>query len=421
MKVVMSKSIWYISKYFSPKTNDSAGGRDWFLTNELGKLGYDITVIASDSNTIFDVPLLESPVVKDQRGHIVIYWLKTFKYTIPKSVKRIISWFHFEWVVFKLPKNELKRPDAVIVSSLSLLSIINGYLLRRKYGCKLIFEVRDIWPLTIVEEGGFSRYNPFVMLLAALERFAYKTADEIVGTMPNLGEHVHNVLGFNKPTHCVPMGFDPDVLSIQKSVDEDLIEKFFHKGKFHVVYAGTVGITNALDTFFSAAEKLVNHTDIQFIILGDGALKSEYMSRYSRCNNISFMPKIPRLMVQSVLCHADVLYLAAFNSKVWDYGQSLNKLIDYMIAARPIIASYSGFQSMVNESEAGFFVPSEDSQAVVEKILSLKDMSKETMNEMGMRGREWILQNRNYKKLAFHYSNIIFKDPEYKDSEYDIK
>ncbi len=412
----MSKNIWYISKYFSAKTSCSAGGRDWFLTNELSKLGYDVTVIASDSNTVSDVPRLESPVVKDQREHIAIYWLKTFKYTTPKSMKRIISWFHFEWVVFKLPKKELKQPDAIIVSSLSLLSIINGCLLRRKYGCKLIFEVRDIWPLTIVEEGGFSSYNPLVMLLAALERFAYKTADQIVGTMPNLGAHVHNVLGFSKPTHCVPMGFDPDVLSMQKIVDEDLINNFFRKEKFHVVYAGTVGITNALDTFFSAAEKLANHSDIQFIILGDGALKSDYMRRYSHCDNIIFIPKVPRLMVQSVLCHADVLYLSAFNSKVWDYGQSLNKLIDYMIAARPIIASYSGYQSMVNESEAGFFVPAEDTQAVVEKILSLKDMSEEARNEMGMRGREWILRNRNYNKLAIHYSNIIFKE-----SGYDVE
>ncbi len=406
----MRKNIWYISKYYSPQTKNSAGGRDWFLTNELGKLGYDVTVIASDSNSVYDVAVRTLPVEKDQRENLVIYWLKTYKYEIPKSIKRVISWFHFEWLVFKLPKKQISRPDAVIVSSLSLMSIINGYLLRRKYKCKLVLEVRDIWPLTIIEEGGFSPSNPFVMLLAKLEHFAYKTADEIVGTMPNLGEHVHHVLGYAKQTHCVPMGFDPAVLSVQRDIDENELYKFFHKGKFHIVYAGTVGITNALDTLFSTAEKLIEHNDIQFIIIGDGALRTEYMSRYAHCKNISFMPKIPRLMVQSVLRHADVLYLSAFNSKVWDYGQSLNKLIDYMIAARPIIASYSGYQSMVNEAESGFFVPAENTQAVVDKILFLKNMSQEARNEMGLRGREWILNNRNYKQLAQHYADIIFND-----------
>ncbi|AYL76138.1 glycosyltransferase, group 1 family protein [Citrobacter freundii] len=409
MKVFMSKSIWYISKYFSAKTKNSAGGRDWFLMNALGKLGFDVTVIASDSNTASEVPVISSAVQKDQRDNLVIYWLKTYKYTIPKSAKRVLSWFHFEWLLFKLNKKDLHRPDVVIASSLSLFSIVNGCLLRRKYGCKLVLEVRDIWPLTIVEEGGFNPKHPFVMLLARLERFAYKTADVIVGTMPNLGEHVHNILGFQKPTYCVPMGFDPNVLSIQENVDEEIVKKYFKDGKFHVVYAGTIGITNALDTIFEAAEKLVDNEHIHFVILGEGALKSKYMRRYAHCNNISFMPKVSRLMVQSVLKNADALYLSAFDSKVWQYGQSLNKIIDYMVAARPIIASYSGYQSMINEAESGFFVPSENVNAVVEKILLLKDMSKQDRNAMGERGLEWILHNRNYDKLARYYADIIFQ------------
>lgn len=408
----MSKNIWYISKYFSAKTDNSAGGRDWFLTNELGKLGFDVTVIASDSNTIFEVPVLDfsSSVLKDQRDNLIIYWLKTFKYSIPKSIKRVISWIHFEWVVFKLSKRKLPRPDVVIVSSLSLLSIINGYLLKRKYRCKLVFEVRDIWPLTIIEEGGFSPRNPLVILLAKVEQFAYRTSDIIVGTMPNLEEHVYNILGYHKPTYCIPMGFDPETLSIQDNVDEELVSSYFHHDHFYVVYAGTIGITNALDTFFSTAEKLVNHSDIHFIILGDGALKKEYMNRYSHCQNISFLPKVPRLMVQSVLRHADILYLSTFNSKVWNYGQSLNKLIDYMVSARPIIASYSGYQSMINESGCGFFVPAEDTSAVVDKILLLKNMPKEERVKMGEKGRKWIIENRNYKNLARLYADIIFEN-----------
>ncbi|MCX9049437.1 glycosyltransferase family 4 protein, partial [Citrobacter portucalensis] len=328
--------------------------------------------------------------------------------SIPKSIRRIISWFHFEWVVFKLSKKNIPRPDAVIVSSLSLLSIINGYILRRKYRCKLIFEVRDIWPLTIIEEGGFSPRNPLVMLLGKIERFAYKTSDVVVGTMPNLGEHVDNILGYHKTTYCIPMGFDPSVLSMQENIDESLVSQYFKSDKFYVVYAGTIGITNALDTFFITAQKLVEHSDIHFIILGDGALKKEYMRRYSHCQNISFMPKVPRLMVQSVLRHADVLYLSTFNSKVWDYGQSLNKLIDYMVAARPIIASYNGYQSMVNESGAGFFVPAEDANAVMDKIIFLKKMPKKERDKMGENGRKWILENRNYNKLARLYADIIF-------------
>ena len=78
-------------------------------------------------------------------------------------MRRILSWLDFEWQLLGLPKEKLQTPDVVIVSSLSLLTILNGLLWKVRYKCRLIFEVRDIWPLTVTEEGGFTSWNPFVL------------------------------------------------------------------------------------------------------------------------------------------------------------------------------------------------------------------------------------------------------------------
>ena len=40
------------------------------------------------------------------------------------------------------------------------------------------------------EEGGFSRYNPAILLISWLEKLGYMRSDGIIGTMPNLAEHV---------------------------------------------------------------------------------------------------------------------------------------------------------------------------------------------------------------------------------------
>ena len=70
--------------------------------------------------------------------------------------------------------------------------------------------------------------------------------------------------------------------------------------------------------------------------------------------NISFAPKVKKAQVQSVLRHCDVLYFSVEDSKVWRYGQSLNKLIDYMHARKArLSASYSGYPSMLNEAQCG--------------------------------------------------------------------
>ncbi|MCZ4323461.1 glycosyltransferase family 4 protein [Pseudomonas anguilliseptica] len=404
----MNKTIWYVTKYFSPKTANSPGGRGWFLVDEMQRAGYQVLVISSDSNNLVDLPVLQARVTLQEAGGVKIVWLKTMKYSVAKSLRRILSWFHFEWNLFWLDKSQLPRPDVVIISSLSLLTIINGLLIRFKYKSRLVFEVRDIWPLTIVEEGGFSSGNLFVRGLAWLERLAYRKSDAIVGTMPNLAAHVHNEIGCERPVFCVPMGVSQDHLSDVVDLPVDYVERYLSSSKFKVVHAGTIGITNALDVFFAAAQAMRKQAGIEFIIVGDGALRQRYQSLYGDLPNLVFAPKVPRNMVQSVLEKGDLLYFSVHDSKVWDYGQSLNKVIDYMLAAKPVVASYNGYPSMINEAGCGKFVPANDVSLLVAAILEMSSHNHAVREQMGLRGREWLLKNRNYSKLASEYLAILF-------------
>lgn len=404
----MKKTIWYVTKYFSPKTSTSPGGRGWFLMDEMQRAGNHVVVVSSDSNNLVDIPVLRGKVTVLDSNGVKIVWLKTMKYSVAKSLRRILSWFHFEWNLFWLDKSKLERPDVVIISSLSLFTIINGLLLRLKYKCLLVFEVRDIWPLTIVEEGGFSDKNMLIKGLLWLERLAYRKADIIVGTMPNLAAHVRAVLGHDRPVYCIPMGVSQEHISDVVELSTEYAERYLSNDKFKVVHAGTIGITNALDVLFAAAEAMQEHSDIEFVIVGDGALKQSYVNQYGSLPNLVFAPKVPRNMVQAVLAKGDLLYFSVHDSKVWDYGQSLNKVIDYMLAAKPIVASYNGYPSMINESGCGVFVPANDVGAVVSAVLDMKSRSEEERLLMGARGREWLLKNRNYSKLCSDYLSILF-------------
>ncbi|UHG99703.1 glycosyltransferase family 4 protein [Pseudomonas sp. 7-41] len=405
----MNKTFWYITKYFSPKTASSPGGRGWFLVEEMQKAGCEAVVITSDSNNLVDVPELSRRVTTQEVSGVKIVWLKTLKYSVAKSSRRILSWLHFEWNILLLDKKRLPRPDVIVVSSLSLFTILNGLLLRRKYKCRLVFEVRDIWPLTIIEEGGFSKDNIFVRGLSFLEKMAYKKSDAIIGTMPNLAEHVKNEIGHERPVFCIPMGVSEDHLSQTKTLTDDYQSTFFSVPKFRIVHAGTIGITNALEPFFEAAEALKDHGDIEFVMVGDGALKEQFQKTYGHLSNLVFAPKVSRDRVQAVLVNADILYFSVYPSKVWDYGQSLNKVIDYMLAGKPVVASYSGYPSMINEADCGVYVPAGDVESLVTCILEMKSRTPIEREEMGMRGRQWLLDRRNYPKLAKDYMDVIFE------------
>jgi glycosyltransferase involved in cell wall biosynthesis len=175
------------------------------------------------------------------------------------------------------------------------------------------------------------------------------------------------------------------------------------------VYAGTIGMTNSLETFFKAAELLQDNTNIRFIIVGDGSYRKKYIKNYGHLSNLIYFTKIKKNQVQSFLSYADVLYFSTFKSKVYDYGQSANKIIDYMISKKPILISYSGYPSMINEAKCGYFVPAENPYALVKKIKEMKSMTKSKLRVMGVRGRSWILKNRKYDILADNYLNLIFK------------
>jgi glycosyltransferase involved in cell wall biosynthesis len=375
---------------------------------EFSRLGYYSVIITSDSNKLAQVPEMDQSYIKQETDGIELWWVQTLKYHTAKSMSRILSWIDFEWRLLIMPKEALPRPDVIVISSLSLLTILNGLYLSKRYGCRLVFEIRDIWPLTITEEGGFSTYNPFVVALAWIERLGYRHADAIVGTMPNLSEHVADVLSYERSAECIPMGIDGSMLTKPLEIPEDYSAKYLPLNKFVVVHAGTIGITNALDTFLECAVSMASNEGIHFLFVGDGDLRKHYLAKYGHLPNLTFAPKVPKNMVQSILARCDLLYFSVHESKVWRFGQSLNKVIDYMLSGKPIVASYTGYPSMINEAGCGTYVAACDIPGLRSEILRYWELPKSEREAIGARGRDWILMHRNYRVLAQKYLSILF-------------
>lgn len=399
--------IWYISKYVAVPTQGGPAGRGYLIMRELARLDHDCVVITSDSHQLASVPILTQAYLREDLDGIELWWVKTLKYEVAKSLRRILSWLHFEWRLWLMPKKNLPAPDVIVISSLSLLTVVNGFWLRRQYSCRLVLEIRDIWPLTITEEGGFGKWNPLVLFLAWIEKIGYKHADVIVGTMPNLAEHVVGVIGEPRPTYCIPMGVNVNDLMPCTDLPLNYAEQFIPKGKFIVMYAGTIGITNALDTLFNCAIAMKKNFQVHFIVVGDGDLKNYYRDKYGHLPNLTFAPKVKKSEVSAVLMKSDLLYFSSHDSSVWRFGQSLNKVIDYMLAGKPVVASYTGYPSMINEAGSGTFVPAGDVDALESEIERYLSIPRHDRDAMGAKGRSWILANRSYQKLAEDYLKIL--------------
>jgi len=402
-------NIWCISKYASPPNYSKVPSRLFTLTKEFINLGHNATLITSDSNHLANFSKTKEVYNNEEVEGVPTIWIKTKQYTRTASLSRILSWFDFERKLFLFPKNSLPKPNVVIVSSLSMLSILYGYYLKKKYKALLVFEIRDIWPLTMTEEGGFNKWHPLVLFLGSIEKFGYKNSDLIVGTMPKLNLHVKEILGYDKPFFCSPLGFNLNNYKDEISNKTNPFDDIFPEDKIIIGYAGSMGITNALEPFIESIQLLKNHSNIHFMLVGSGDLRADFESQLSDCSNVTFIPRIEHTQIKYFLSNCNILYLSTKDSKVWKYGQSMNKIVDYMLASKPIITSYTGYPSMINEANCGKFIKTTNPIDVKNAILTFVNMKDDERIKLGKNGKEWIYTHRKYSVLATNYIDEINK------------
>ena len=401
----INNSIWYISKYGSISNNFGPtrifGYSKWFA-----KLGHDVTMIYSKSNGLNNLKQNNLSYITRHQGFKQVQ-INGANITLGFSFKRVLTWLIFEINLFRYLSKQKNHPRIVIISSLSLFTILNGLYLKRK-GTKLIFEVRDIWPFSLQELKGFSNSNIFIKFLSFFERLAYKKSDIIIGTMPNLKEHVYSIIKNSNKVFYIPMGFDKSLFS-----DDDLPLKLIEKipkNKFLVGYAGSIGNANMIQNIIETAIMTqAKDENIYYLILGDGPLRASF-EKNNTCSNVIFLGITNKNNVPSFLQLCHVLINPWANKKNYDFGVSPNKWIDYMYSAKPIIVSYSGYKSLINEAGCGEFVEAENIEALSNKILEYSIMPKKELNLIGRKGKRYLEENLTYEVLAKKYLNIILEN-----------
>lgn len=410
-------SIWYISKYcrlpceeidFSDsfQVKGAFPARGFCLLRELAKSGFSCTLI----NARHSHNLLRTRSASEKFRHIQgvsVCSLNVIGFKRAESIARVISWIHFEVSLFLLNKKKIVSPNVIIVSSLSLLSVINGIYLSKKYRVPLIFEVRDVWPLVLVENGGYSRHNPFVKMLSWIEKCGYKYAKKIVATMPNLQPHVWGTLGYSKEVHCIPMGVSPELEAGVDIAPYPEILSVFARFRRVITYAGSIGVDNALDVLFESAKQMSDETDVAFLIVGSGDLLAGYREKHRDVANLIFAGPVPHGMVQPILRQSTILFFSTHATPVLQFGQSLNKVIDYMFSARPIIGVMSGYRTMLNEAGCGVYVDAGDSRALTKELRRLVNLSDSELTNLGEKGADWVASNRSYEVLARQYGALV--------------
>lgn len=321
------------------------------------------------------------------------------------SPRRLWSWAWFEMQVLRsMPRLRSWKPEIVIVSSLSLLTFLSGIVIKSLFRIPLLVEVRDVYPLTLVEIGGYKPTHPAIRVLAWVEKMGYKYADGILSSLPNLEPHVEEVLGYPKPVKYLPMGYDPEYYEAKELSEkgkEALIKISSLKATFIAGYSGTIGKANALLPTLQAFEQLHNERpDIHLVLIGDGPLRRSYEEDYGKYSNIHFLGRLKKSDLPFLLQRMQLLLNPWHDQPIYRFGISPNKWIDYMMAGRPILAPYSGYPLLLEKEDIGWFIKPDDTAAIREYILKIAALPKEVLNGKGAKGKAYLQDHLNYNSLA---------------------
>jgi len=379
------------------------------LAREWVRMGHNVTIIAASfAHTRYKQPeISKREITTEDIDGIRYIWIPCPAYQGDSTYGRginILSFVLKTWT-HRLP---IEEADIIIASSHYPLAIFPAHKMAKANQAKLIFEVRDLWPLTLIELGGINKNHPFIMAMQWAEDFAYRHADYVVSVLDNAKEYmVQHGMKSNKFLH-IPNGADLSVELHQKKLPEALvktIEKAKQKGGFLIGYAGRMGDAHLLDQLIYAV-KNTERKDLFVFFLGDGYSREKLQKKcrdHDLTNSIFFLGSVNKYQVKDFLQKMDALYLGLQSKPIFRYGISPTKLNDYLLAAKPVICAVDADVEAIKQSGAGIMCRSCESAEIMGAIETLRSMPSQTRKKMGEKGREWVQRHLDYRILAKHF------------------
>lgn len=405
-------NIWLINHYAStPATG--MGGRHHYLGRELAALGHRVTVVAARHHHLLRDGLQTSDLPSEEMvsGYRLLR-LDVPRYAHAHDKRRILAWAAFTAKLWAMRPEPKDRPDVVLYSSPQLLGFLGAEKLARRYRARLVFDVRDIWPWTLMELGGYTEVNPIIKLMKYTERRAYKNSFAVVGNQPGVGSHMSE-LGFDPSKFTwLPNGFSRD--EVEGAQPMDFEANFgISRDAFKVTYAGTLGLANAMWVLLEAARIIRDRGvhGIEFIIAGSGPSLSELKLQKdeNKLLNVTFVGVLPKHEVYRLYRSSDALFLSWNKSELYKWGMSTNKCPEYFAAGKPVVQAYSGGNDPVSKFEAGVTVPAEDPVALADALISIRDATPAVRARMGKNGIRAAFENYDYNNLAAKLTKIMMK------------
>lgn len=308
------------------------------------------------------------------------------------------------------------KPDVIVVSSPHPYAVLVCHRLARRWQARLVFEVRDLWPLSLTEIAGLPDWHPLALFTGWVERFAYRHVDACVSLLPRAEEHMRKrglpIGHFNYIPNGVVLDSKPSSSeSTEISNVLEFVQTLRERGCFVVVYPGAMGPPNNLEPLIEAAGQLaISDPDrVHFVLIGQGVdvVKLRQRVKTLGLSNVHFFDQVRRGTALSVMRLASAGYVSVRRSSIYRFGISFNKLFEYMKQELPVVFAADVPDNPIGLSGCGVVTSPDEPNVIAESIRELSTLSITRLREMGGLGKKYVLQFHDYELLAKKYLDIF--------------
>lgn len=405
--------IWLINHYAVPPKYYPLA-RQTYFAKHLMAMGHTVTIFAastvhnSDKNLITD----GSPWREETVDGVHYVYIKCLDYQ-GNGLKRIYNICEFAW---KLPGvcKRFPKPDAIVATSMPPTSCAVGIHLARKYKCRGVAEIADLWPESIVAFGIAGPHNPAVVTLRWLEKWIYKKADAVVFTMEGAYDYIverhwekdvprSKVFFINNGVDLELFAYNREHFRVEDTDLED-------PDTFKLIYAGSIRRANGLSQLMECAELLRDHEQIRFLVYGGGddLEELESLRREKGLTNLRFKDRVDKKNIPYILSKSSVnlLNYAPESVAVYRFGSSQNKLFEYLASGKPVLTNVKIAYNPADRNCCGFSAASLSAEDYAKAVLSLYELHEEEY-EAACRAARETAKEYDFKNLTRKLMEVL--------------
>ena len=397
--------ILIVTQYYFPesfKSND--------LSFELQKRGHEVTVLTGLPNypegkmydgygvfknrkqEINGVKVIRSLLLLRGKGGGIRLFLNYFSFAFFASIKAFFLNFGNKY-------------DAVIVHEPSpITQFYPALLLKKLQNAPVYFWVMDLWPESLEILGGVK--NKFILnFFKKMVITFYKNSEKILITSKGFKNSIVEKGDFENKLEYFPNWAEDSI----SEGDQNFPVPDLPVG-FKVMFAGNVGEAQDMESIMNSALALKDHSEIKFIIVGDGR-KMPFVQDFIEKNNLQktvfTVGRFPVEAMASFFAKADVMLVSLKDDKIFNLTVPA-KVQAYMSASKPIVAMLNGEGAeIIEEAKCGLAAPAGDSNKLAETILKMASLPKEELLQMGENSRNFFQANYQLSTCIDNLERIL--------------